>query len=77
VTGISSPEVDKALDDARLTSDVAKRKAIYETAAKVLLTENSIIYLYHRKVLIAQTTRVEGFVPVPDGLVRVVGLKLK
>src|SRR5437660_9853573 len=67
VTGISSPEVDKALDDARLTSDVAKRKAIYEKAAKVLLTENSIIYLYHRKLLIAQTTRLEGLVPVPDG----------
>jgi len=77
VTGFSNPEVDKALDDARLTSDVAKRKAIYEGAAKVLLTENPIIYLYHRKVLIAQTTKLEGFVPVPDGLVRVVGLKLK
>jgi peptide/nickel transport system substrate-binding protein len=77
VTGFSKPEVDKALDDARLTSDVAKRKAIYEKAAKILLTDNPILYLYHRKVLIAQTTRVEGFVPVPDGLVRVVGLKLK
>jgi peptide/nickel transport system substrate-binding protein len=77
VTGFSNPDVDKALDDARLTSDPAKRKAIYETAAKILLTENPILYLYHRKVLIAQTTRLEGFVPVPDGLVRVVGLKFK
>jgi peptide/nickel transport system substrate-binding protein len=77
VTHFSSPDVDKALDDARLTSDVAKRKAIYEKAAKILLAENPIIYLYHRKVLIAQTTKLEGFVPVPDGLVRVVGLKLK
>jgi peptide/nickel transport system substrate-binding protein len=41
------------------------------------LSEGSIIYLYHRKVLIAQSTRLDGFVPVPDGLVRVVGLKLK
>jgi peptide/nickel transport system substrate-binding protein len=77
VTHFSNPEVDKALDDARLTSDVAKRKAIYEKAAKILLTENPILYLYHRKVLIAQTTKLDGFVPVPDGLVRVVGLKLK
>ena len=77
VTGFSKPEVDKALDDARLTSDQAKRKAIYETAAKVLLTENPILYLYHRKVLIAQTTKLDGFVPVPDGLVRVVGLRFK
>jgi peptide/nickel transport system substrate-binding protein len=77
VTHFSNPEVDKALDDARLTSDQAKRKEIYEKAAKILLTENPIIYLYHRKVLIAQTARLEGFVPVPDGLVRVVGLRLK
>jgi peptide/nickel transport system substrate-binding protein len=77
VTGFSSPDVDQALDDARLTADPAKRKAVYEKAAKVLLTEIPILYLYHRKVLIAQTTRLEGFVPVPDGLVRVVGLKLK
>jgi len=77
ITGISSPEVDQALDDARLISDPAKRKAIYEKAAKVLLTENPILYLYHRKVLIAHTTKVEGFKPVPDGLVRVVGLRLK
>jgi peptide/nickel transport system substrate-binding protein len=77
VTGFSNPEVDKALDDARLTSDAAKRKAIYEKAAKILLTEDPILYLYHRKVLIAHTTRVEGFVPVPDGLVRVMGLRIK
>ena len=77
VTGFSSPDVDKALDDARLTSDPARRKAIYETAAKILLAEDPILYLYHRKVLIAQTTKLDGFVPVPDGLVRVVGLRFK
>jgi peptide/nickel transport system substrate-binding protein len=76
-SGISSPEVDKALDDARLTSDPAKRKAIYEVAAKIVNTEIPILYLYHRKVLVAHTTKVEGFKPVPDGLVRVVGLRLK
>ena len=77
VTGYSNPEVDKALDDSRLTSDPAKRKEIYLTAAKHLLTDDPILYLYHRKVLIAHTNKLEGFVPVPDGLVRVVGLKLK
>ena len=77
LSGISNPEVDKALDDARLTSDAGKRKAVYEKAAKILLTQAPILYIYHRKVLIAQTTRVEGFVPVPDGLVRVVGLRFK
>jgi len=36
-----------------------------------------IIYLYHPQYLIAQTVKVEGFRPYPDGLIRVVGVKLK
>ena len=47
-SGISNPEIDKALDEARLTSDAAKRKAIYERAAKVVNSEIPILYLYHR-----------------------------
>ena len=72
-----NPEVDKLLDEARIYSDPNKRKAVYEKVAKILLDEGHIVYFIHRKVLIAHTTKVEGFVPVPDGLVRVVGLRLK
>jgi peptide/nickel transport system substrate-binding protein len=75
--GYCNAEVDKVLNEARTFSDPAKRKAVYEPAAKTLLSEGHIIYLYHRKVLIAHTAKLEGFVPVPDGLVRVVGLRLK
>jgi peptide/nickel transport system substrate-binding protein len=75
--GYCNAEVDKVLNEARTFSDPAKRKAVYEPAAKTLLSEGHIIYLYHRKVLIAHTIKLEGFVPVPDGLVRVVGLRLK
>jgi peptide/nickel transport system substrate-binding protein len=70
-------EVDKNLNEARTIADPAKRKAVYEKVAKTLLDEGHIIYLYHRKVLIAQSTKLDGFVPVPDGLVRVKGLKFK
>ena len=65
------------MDDARLVSDPAQRKAIYEKLTKILLEEEPIIYLYHRKLLFAHTTKLEGFKPLPDGLVRVIGLKLK
>ena len=44
--------------------------------AKKHLADGSIIYLYHRRVLIAHTT-VDGYKQMPDGLIRVVGLKLK
>ncbi len=75
--GYSNPEADKAMEDARLISDPAQRKAIYEKLTKVLLNDLPIIYLYHRRLLIAHTTRLEGYKQMPDGLVRVVGLKLK
>ena len=75
--GYSNPEADKLMDDARLVVDPAQRKAIYEKLTKVLLTDLPIIYLYHRRVFIAHTKKLEGYKQMPDGLVRVIGLKLK
>src|SRR6201999_292625 len=74
--GYSNPEADKLMEDARLVTDPAARKAIYEKLTKVLLTDFPIVYLYHRTILIAHTSKLEGYKQMPDGLVRVVGLKL-
>jgi peptide/nickel transport system substrate-binding protein len=73
----SNADADKALDDARLVTDQAQRKAIYEKLAKIELDEEAILYIFHRRILIAHTTRLEGYKQMPDGLVRVIGLKLK
>jgi peptide/nickel transport system substrate-binding protein len=73
----SNPDADKALEDARLVTDPAQRKAIYEKLTRIVLADEPLIYLYHRKLLIAHTTRLEGYKQMPDGLVRVIGLKLK
>src|SRR3977135_1056748 len=75
--GYSNPDADKALEQARLISDPAQRKAIYEKLTKIVLNDEPMIYLYHRKLLIAHTTKLEGYKQMPDGLVRVIGLKLK
>jgi len=75
--GYCNPDADKLLDEARAVADFAKRKAIYEKLTKVILDDNPKLYLYHRRVLIAHTTRLEGYRQMPDGLVRVVGLRLK
>ena len=69
--------MDKLLDEGRTLSDIAQRRAVYEKLTKIILEDNPKIYLYHRRVLIAHTTRLEGYRQMPDGLVRVVGLKLK
>lgn len=72
-----NPEVDKLLDEARVPSDFAARKAIYEKVTKFALEDVPKIYLYHRRILIAHTAKLEGYTQMPDGLVRIVGLKLK
>jgi len=72
---------DKELDawhrEARATSDPAARKAIYEKITARFLEQGWIFYLYHPQILIAHGTRLEGFKPMSDGLVRVVGLRMK
>ncbi len=73
----SNGGADKALDEARLVTDMAKRKAIYAKLTKLELEDEPILYLYHRRILIAHTTKLEGYKQMPDGLVRVIGLKLK
>jgi len=75
--GYSNPEADKLMEDARAISDPEQRKAIYEKLTKILLNDEPIIYLYHRKLLFAHTKKLEGYRQMPDGLVRVIGLKLK
>ena len=75
--GYSNPEADKLMEEARLTGDVAARKAIYQKLTRIILNDEPIIYLYHRKLLFAHSKKLEGYRQMPDGLVRVVGLKLK
>ncbi|HTO47058.1 MAG TPA: ABC transporter substrate-binding protein [Burkholderiales bacterium] len=71
------PKVDELLDKARTVGSLAERKAAYEAAAPAILANGSVMYLYHRTLLFAQTNRLEGFRVYPDGLIRVTGLRLK
>jgi peptide/nickel transport system substrate-binding protein len=70
-------DVDAAHADARAKSDPAERKKAYEKVAAKFLTDGSIIYLYHVQVLVALSGKVEGYKQMPDGLIRVVGVKLR
>src|SRR3981081_311726 len=73
----SNPEAAKVFEDARLITDPAQRKAIYEKLTKIVLNDHPIIYLYHRMILVAHTAKLEGYKQIADGLVVVVGLNLK
>ena len=76
-SAICNADVDRYLAEARILSDMAARKAVYEKLTGVILDQVPIIYIYHRRILIGLSARVEGYKQVPDGLVRVVGLRLK
>jgi peptide/nickel transport system substrate-binding protein len=69
--------VEKELVAERTANDVPERMRHFEAIARTTLAERPILYLYHRKWLNAFTTRLSGLVDYPDGLIRVVGLKLQ
>jgi peptide/nickel transport system substrate-binding protein len=75
--GYSNPEVDKWLDEARTKSTLAERKAVYEKVTEKLLSEGSVVYLYHRLMIIAHTAKLDGYKQMPDGLIRLTGVSLK
>jgi peptide/nickel transport system substrate-binding protein len=76
-TKYHDPETDKLLDQARTTLDETTRSKLYDLAAQRYVKDRHIIYLYHRKWLFAMSTKLAGFTPNPDGLIRLAGLTLQ
>jgi peptide/nickel transport system substrate-binding protein len=74
--GYCKPEVDDLLNRSRSALDVGERKKLYEQIAAIALKDRPIVYLFHRHWLWAHTAKLSGLRTIPDGLVRVQGLKL-
>ena len=72
----SNPAVDKPLDDARLTADPAKRRDLYAAMWQPAAQDLPILYLWTQKNIAGMSAKVEGFRPVPDGMIRLQGLSL-
>lgn len=70
-----NPEVDRLLNEARQSTDDAARKQKYDAAAAILNDDLPIIYLGHQAWIWALNKNVTGFVPSPDGMIRLVGVK--
>jgi peptide/nickel transport system substrate-binding protein len=71
------PEMDAALAEARAATDLAQRQAIYRRITATYLDEKPLLFLYHARWLWAASTRVEGFMPVADGLIRPQGIRIR
>ena len=74
--GYCSAETDALLNQSRTQRDPAERKKTYEQIAARVLKERPIVYLYHRNWLWAYNPKLAGVRSVPDGLLRVTGLKM-
>ena len=74
--GYCDAETDKLLAQSRATRDPVERKKVFEQIAARVLKERPIIYLYHRNWLWAYNAKLGGLRGLPDGLLRVAGLKM-
>jgi peptide/nickel transport system substrate-binding protein len=75
-SGYCKPEVDELLNRSRTMLDPAERKKVFEQIAAIVLKDRPIIYLFHRHWLWAHTAKLSGLRMIPDGLVRVQGLRM-
>jgi len=73
--GYCKPDVDELLNKSRTAGDPVERRRIFEQLAAIALKDRPIVYLFHRHWLWAHTAKLGGFRTIPDGLVRVQGLK--
>jgi peptide/nickel transport system substrate-binding protein len=72
-----NPKFQAALDKARATTDPATRADLYHQVAAIYATDRPLLFLFHMTWLYGLSSRLSGFVPVPDGLIRPQGLMLR
>ncbi len=72
-----NPAVDRLLTEARTHIDFATRMGAYEQAARIYLAERPYIYLWHPALIYGVSRRLDGFRLVPDGMIRLGGLKAR
>jgi peptide/nickel transport system substrate-binding protein len=72
----SNAEADKLLNEARGEADQDKRKVLYGKIMDIMHAEDPIIYLFYLPWTFGLQKKVEGFVPYPDGLIRLKGVTM-
>ena len=74
----SNPEVDRLLDAARVELDIEKRRDLYAQVLRISLGQDANrIYLWHRKNIMAHQTRLVGYRPIADGMIRLQGMRFQ
>ena len=74
--GYCKDAVEKLITESRTSLDATRRAAAYDKIAQQVQKDRPIVYLFHRHWLWAHTAKLSGLRTVPDGMVRVQGLKM-
>jgi peptide/nickel transport system substrate-binding protein len=76
-SGISNAQLDALLDKTREVSSQAERKKLYTEVVKILQDELPMLYTVHPIEPKAFSPRVQGYEPIPDGMMRFKDVWLK
>jgi peptide/nickel transport system substrate-binding protein len=76
-SGISNPRIDALLDRSREVSDRAERKKIFSELTRLLHEELPMMFIVHPIEPKAFSPRVQGYEPIPDGMMRFKSVWLK
>ena len=68
--GYNNPRAETLLDAARVLSNMGQRRRAYREVMKILADDMPYVWLYFPKEYKLVSTRVRGFVQVPDGMMR-------
>ncbi|WP_459615400.1 ABC transporter substrate-binding protein [Bordetella sp. 2513F-2] len=63
-------EVDQWLNEARSVADEGKRRELYSRVLQKMREDRPTVYLYYLPWVFGLQKSVQGFVPYPDGLIR-------
>ncbi|HYM90521.1 MAG TPA: ABC transporter substrate-binding protein, partial [bacterium] len=68
--GYNNPRMETLLDAARVLNDMSQRRRAYREVTQILADDVPYVWLYFPKEYKLISTRLRGFVQVPDGMIR-------
>ena len=76
-SGVSNPKIDALLDKSREVSDRNERQKIFSDLTRLLHEEATMAFIVHPIEPKAFNPRVQGYEPIPDGMMRFKNVWLK
>jgi peptide/nickel transport system substrate-binding protein len=76
-SGISNPQIDALLDKTREVSSQPERKKLFSDLTKILQEELPMVFIIHPIEPKAFSPKVQGYEPIPDGMMRFKDVWLK